>query len=64
MRQIHYDEKNIKFPGKIIVQADKDLQFVLIKRVMFTCAQAGYFNINFAVSKEKLDQGLPQTIKQ
>jgi biopolymer transport protein ExbD len=53
MRKIHYDDKGIKFPGKINIQADKDLPFILIKRVMFTCAQAGYFNINFAVIKEK-----------
>lgn len=51
----YYDSKNIPFPGKINIQADKDLPFLLIKRVMFTCTQAGYFNINFAT----LDSGRP-----
>ena len=52
MKNVYYLDKGIKFPGRINVQADKDLPFVLIKRVMFTCTQAGYFNINFAVIKE------------
>lgn len=37
------------FKGNINIQADKDVKFNVIKRVMFTCASAGYGNINFAV---------------
>ncbi len=31
------------------IQAHKDVEFKIIKRVMFSCATAGYNNINFAV---------------
>jgi len=31
------------------IQGNKDVQFKIIKRVMFSCATAGYNNINFAV---------------
>ena len=30
------------------IQADKNVEFSIIKRVMFSCASAGYNNINFA----------------
>jgi len=51
IRRRYYDDKGLEFPGKINIQADKELPFLLIKRVMFTCTQAGYYNINFAVNK-------------
>jgi HEAT repeat protein len=38
------------FPGEVIVQADKDLDFQLIKRVMYSCGLAGYANVHFAVA--------------
>lgn len=37
------------FKGDVNIQANKDVQFRVIKRVMFSCATAGYNNINFAV---------------
>ena len=37
------------FKGDVNIQANKDVQFRIIKRVMFSCATAGYNNINFAV---------------
>lgn len=54
IKKVYYDDKGLKFPGAIIIQADKDLEFLLIKRVMFTCTQAGYYNINFAVLKDSV----------
>src|SRR4051794_9318850 len=36
------------FKGDVNIQAHKDVQFKIIKRVMFSCATAGYNNINFA----------------
>ncbi len=39
-------DKNWK--GDINIQADVKVPFRLVKRVMFSCSQAGYFNINFA----------------
>jgi biopolymer transport protein ExbD len=37
------------FEGGVNIQAHREVQFKIIKRVMFSCAQAGYQNINFAV---------------
>src|SRR3982751_6207756 len=36
------------FKGDVNIQADKQCEFRIIKRVMFSCASAGYGNINFA----------------
>lgn len=36
------------FKGEVNIQADKAVQFRIIKRVMFSCAAAGYGNISFA----------------
>ena len=36
------------FKGDINIQAHKEVQFKIIKRVMFSCASAGYGNISFA----------------
>jgi biopolymer transport protein ExbD len=38
------------FPGTVIVQADRTIDFRVIKKVMFSAAQAGYTNISFAVN--------------
>ncbi len=37
------------FKGDVNIQANKEVQFKVIKRVMYSCAMAGYTNINFAV---------------
>jgi biopolymer transport protein ExbD len=37
------------FKGDVNIQANKEVEFKIIKRVMFSCATAGYNNINFAV---------------
>ena len=37
------------FKGDVNIQANKDVPFRIIKRVMFSCAGGGYGNINFAV---------------
>ena len=36
------------FKGDVNIQASKEVEFKIIKRVMFSCASAGYNNINFA----------------
>lgn len=38
------------FDGMLILQADKGIDFRVIKKVMFSAAQAGYSNISFAVN--------------
>lgn len=47
MHQAAGDTKG--FSGDVNIQAHKDVQFKIVKRVMFSCATAGYGNINFAV---------------
>lgn len=37
------------FKGDVNIQANKEVKFKIIKRIMFSCATAGYTNINFAV---------------
>jgi len=39
-------EKNWK--GDVNIQADQKIAFRILKRVMYTAGQAGYFNVNFA----------------
>jgi biopolymer transport protein ExbD len=39
------------FSGIVILQADRSIDFRVIKKVMFSCAQAGYANISFAVNR-------------
>ncbi len=47
---------------KITVQADKDMDFLTIKKVMFTVTEAGAAEINFAVMKKQdaTTQSTPQ----
>jgi len=40
------------FAGMVIVQADKMVDFKVIKKVMYSCAVAGYQNVNFAVQQK------------
>jgi biopolymer transport protein ExbD len=40
------------FAGTVIVQADRNVDFKVIKKVMFSCAVAGYGNVNFAVQQK------------
>ena len=39
------------FAGTVILQADEDVDFRVIKKVMFSAAQAGYTNVSFAVNQ-------------
>lgn len=40
------------FDGHIIVQADKETDFLLVRKVIFSMNQAGWAHINFAVKDE------------
>ncbi len=46
------DEK-MKFKGEITIQGDKDLPFQLLKKVMYTCGQVGYNDMQLAVNREE-----------
>jgi biopolymer transport protein ExbD len=39
------------FPATVILQADQSIDFRVIKKVMFSSAQAGYANVSFAVNR-------------
>jgi biopolymer transport protein ExbD len=47
------------FKGDVNIQAHKEVQFKIIKRVMYSCATAGYGNINFAVMQIAGPEGVP-----
>jgi biopolymer transport protein ExbD len=39
------------FPGKVVLQADVSIDYRVIKKIMFSTAQAGYSNVSFAVNR-------------
>jgi len=49
------------FKGDVNIQADKRVQFKIIKRVMFSCASAGYGNISFATISKGGDKPKEET---
>ncbi|NOZ62683.1 MAG: hypothetical protein GXO74_13510 [Calditrichaeota bacterium] len=46
--EIHTD---IGFTGKISIQADKELPYLIIKKIMYTCGRIGFNDIMLAVNK-------------
>jgi biopolymer transport protein ExbD len=44
------------FKGEVNIQADKQVAFKIIKKVMFSCASAGYGNISFATMSASPDK--------
>jgi biopolymer transport protein ExbD len=38
--------------NKVTIQSDKGVDFLMLKKVMYTATEAGASEINFAVSKE------------
>jgi biopolymer transport protein ExbD len=45
---IHKSDTASKWDGVVNIQADKGVPFRIVKRVMYSCGVAGYFNVNFA----------------
>lgn len=45
---IHQSDPSSKWDGVVNIQADKAVPFRIVKRVMYSCGVAGYFNLNFA----------------
>lgn len=39
------------FPGQVVMQADVSIDYRVIKKLMFSTAQAGYANVSFAVNR-------------
>ena len=50
-------EDTNKFKGDINIQSDRGVPFGVVKRVMYSCATAGYNNINFATLSKSADEG-------
>lgn len=46
------EEKDLKPWNKVTIQADKGIDFLTVKKVMYTVTEAGAGEINFAVNKE------------
>ena len=53
-------DREKSWKGDVNIQADVRIPFRILKRVMFSAAQAGYYNANFAT----LDQGNIQAFSQ
>jgi biopolymer transport protein ExbD len=45
---IHQADPSKKWEGVVNIQADQNVPFRIVKRVMYSCGVAGYFNMNFA----------------
>lgn len=45
------------FKGDVNIQGDKAVPFKVLKKVMYSCATAGYGNINFAVMSKSDESG-------
>ncbi len=45
---IHQQDPNKSWDGAVNIQADSSVPFRIVKRVMFSCGVAGYFNVNLA----------------
>jgi biopolymer transport protein ExbD len=41
-----------EFKGMVIVQADRNVDFKVVKKVMYSCSLAGYINVNFAIQQK------------
>jgi len=42
-------DESMTFRGEITIQADEDIPFEVLKRVLYTCGQVGYNNMLLAV---------------
>ncbi len=45
---LHQNDPEKKWDGQVNIQADRGVPFRIVKRVMYSCGIAGYFNLNFA----------------
>ncbi|MFQ5633403.1 MAG: ExbD/TolR family protein [bacterium] len=46
-------DANLGFKGNITIQGDKEIEFRILKKIMFTCGKVGYNNIYLAVTQQK-----------
>ena len=51
-RRMEFIAKNnpsVRFAGEVLIQGDRRIPFALLKKIMYSCGQAGYGNISLAV---------------
>ena len=58
MRARQYEEimaanPNAAFTGKLILQGDREIPFKLLKKILYTCGQAGFINQSLAVFQKE-----------
>jgi len=46
-------DSNMGFSGKICIQADKEIPYQIIKKIMITCGQTGYNDMLLAVMQQE-----------
>jgi biopolymer transport protein ExbD len=51
--QIAKYNPSVKFTGFVTIQGDKQIPFKLLERIMYTCGQSAYSNINLAVYQKE-----------
>lgn len=57
---LHAQDPTSRWPGLVNIQADKGVPFRIVKRVMFSCGVAGFWNMNFAaLGAEKAEGAAP-----
>lgn len=47
------ENETVQFDGKLVFQADQDLPYEVLKKVMYTASVAGYADFKFAVIKKE-----------
>ena len=47
------EEYGIKFSGRVTIQADKDLEYLVLMKVLATCGMCEYSNLRLAAYKER-----------
>ena len=45
---------SVKFSGEVIIQGDRDIPFMLLKKIMYTCSRAEFGNIALAVLQKEM----------
>jgi biopolymer transport protein ExbD len=58
---IHQADPARKWDGLVNIQADQKVPFRIVKRIMYSCGVAGYFNLNFAALDTSSGSAAAQT---
>jgi len=53
-RFIASHNSSVKFSGEVIIQGDREIPFLLLKKIMYTCSRAEFGNIALAVLQKEM----------